>query len=85
MKAMKEAAVFNIKPSLRGGTGPGASNLEELNCVLTSAVMIRRLKTDVLSQLPKKRRQQVHALHWPVCLSLPPSSATAQTREPAAL
>ena len=37
---------------------PGASNLSELH-VVASTVLIRRLKKDVLSQLPSKSRQQV--------------------------
>ena len=37
----------------------GAANLGELNAVLRSSVMVRRLKKDVLTQLPRKRRQQV--------------------------
>jgi len=40
----------------------GASNLNELNAMLKSAVMVRRLKADVLTQLPSKRRQQVGSL-----------------------
>lgn len=38
---------------------PGASNLAELNRVLNSTVMVRRLKSEVLDQLPPKRRQHV--------------------------
>lgn len=37
----------------------GARNSTELNLVLTSSVMIRRLKKDVLHELPEKRRQKV--------------------------
>ena len=37
----------------------GASNLAELNAVLKCSVMVRRLKKEVLTQLPSKRRQQV--------------------------
>jgi hypothetical protein len=37
----------------------GSANLEELHAMLRGSVMVRRLKAEVLSQLPKKRRQQV--------------------------
>ena len=37
----------------------GSSNTRELNYILSSSVMLRRLKADVLSQLPPKRRQLI--------------------------
>jgi SWI/SNF-related matrix-associated actin-dependent regulator 1 of chromatin subfamily A len=37
----------------------GAKNLDELYALLHSSVMVRRLKNDVLSELPRKRRQKV--------------------------
>ena len=43
----------------------GASETEELYHVLTSCMMVRRLKKDVLSQLPPKRRTQVPTF-WPL-------------------
>eukprot|EP00898_Chlorokybus_atmophyticus_P003073 jgi/Chlat1/3767/Chrsp259S03908 len=47
----------------QGGTfgyGTGASNLRELHAMLESVFMVRRLKRDVLAQLPPKLRQQVY-------------------------
>ena len=37
----------------------GATNLEELQDLLRSSVLVRRLKADVLAELPAKRRQTV--------------------------
>lgn len=39
--------------------GTGGSRLSELHGLLVSEVMVRRLKKDVMSQLPPKRRQVV--------------------------
>ncbi|CAI2373984.1 unnamed protein product [Moneuplotes crassus] len=37
----------------------GNDHTKELNCLLEKQIMIRRLKADVLSQLPPKRRQKI--------------------------
>lgn len=37
----------------------GATNLKELHFILDNSIMIRRLKKDVLGELPSKRRQKV--------------------------
>eukprot|EP00002_Diphylleia_rotans_P033428 TRINITY_DN7108_c0_g1_i8.p1 TRINITY_DN7108_c0_g1~~TRINITY_DN7108_c0_g1_i8.p1 ORF type:complete len:619 (+),score=98.50 TRINITY_DN7108_c0_g1_i8:865-2721(+) len=37
----------------------GSSNLEELNCLLSETLMIRRKKSEVLLELPPKERQKV--------------------------
>jgi SWI/SNF-related matrix-associated actin-dependent regulator 1 of chromatin subfamily A len=37
----------------------GATNVAELHFLLLKAYMIRRLKKDVLDELPEKRRQQI--------------------------
>ena len=49
------------KPSkwTKGIDYEGASNVRELYYLLNANLMIRRLKRDVLSELPSKRRQRV--------------------------
>ena len=43
----------------------GAKNKEELNRVLTSHIMLRRLKKDVLSQIPALQRSRISVLPDP--------------------
>ncbi len=38
----------------------GSTNARELHYILTRSLMIRRLKKDVLRELPPKRRQKIH-------------------------
>ena len=59
MRSFGERYCVAERPSRFGGPFDGASNLEELNRVLVASAMVRRLKRDVLTQLPPKRRQQV--------------------------
>ena len=53
----------------------GSSNLAELNALLQSHLLIRRLKKDVLQDLPAKQRQripiEVDPEHIKVRVSLP--------------
>lgn len=37
----------------------GAKNLDELKIILENTIMIRRLKKDVLNELPSKKREMV--------------------------
>ena len=63
LKDFKEFGKRYCAPSFnkfaRGLDYTGASNLKELHYILTNSLMIRRLKKDVLSQLPDKVRQKI--------------------------
>ncbi|KAK3276842.1 hypothetical protein CYMTET_15114 [Cymbomonas tetramitiformis] len=58
----------------------GASNLTELNHHLVSKFMIRRLKDDVLTELPPKRRQCVR-VQLPSKMQAPMDACAATLRE----
>ena len=49
----------------------GCSHADELHALIAGLVMIRRLKKDVLTQLPPKRREQVF-------LTVPPGADTKE-------
>jgi SNF2 family DNA or RNA helicase len=58
MGFMRYAARFcDAKKTHFGWDFSGASNLDELQRILRESVMVRRLKADVLTELPSKRRQ----------------------------
>ncbi len=52
-------SVWNFRNRYCGQDGRGASNLEELQDRLRGTIMVRRLKADVLKELPPKRRQVI--------------------------
>lgn len=50
---------FDLSQMPWGWDYSGSSNLNELKILLEESIMIRRLKSDVLSQLPAKQRKMV--------------------------
>lgn len=63
--ALRYCAAFQQTIYIKGGkkrtiwNDNGSSNLEELNDILHSTIMLRRSKEDALPQLPRKRRQLI--------------------------
>ena len=63
--ALRYCAAFQQTIYIKGGkkrticNDNGSSNLEELNDILRSTIMLRRSKEDALPQLPRKRRQLI--------------------------
>lgn len=49
----------NPRESYFGVDWTGSSNMRELHLVLEKGIMIRRLKSEVLTELPAKRRQKI--------------------------
>ncbi len=49
----------NPKDSYFGIDWTGSSNMRELHLAIGNSIMIRRLKIDVLTELPAKRRQRI--------------------------
>ena len=68
-----EKAVAGLPVRLARHSAAGASETEELYHVLTACMMVRRLKKDVLSQLPPKRRTQVTPPATTMCMHVPAS------------
>ncbi|PIO15688.1 hypothetical protein AB205_0157410, partial [Aquarana catesbeiana] len=62
LKNMKTARCKSAMPLLKmpwGWDYSGSCNLGELKLLLEESLMVRRLKSDVLSQLPAKQRKMV--------------------------
>lgn len=57
--AKAEAVLSSFLQLPWGWDYSGSSNLGELKLLLEEAIMLRRLKSDVLSQLPAKQRKMV--------------------------
>lgn len=57
----KEKSIYNSHNRFSYGDNAfkGANNTQELHVILTSTIMIRRLKKDILTQLPQKKRYLV--------------------------
>jgi SWI/SNF-related matrix-associated actin-dependent regulator 1 of chromatin subfamily A len=57
----KDKSLFNSHNRFQYGENAfkGANNTQELHVLLTSTIMLRRLKKDILKQLPQKRRYLV--------------------------
>lgn len=49
----------NPKETIFGVDWTGSSNMRELHLLLEKSLMIRRLKSEVLFELPAKRRQKI--------------------------
>lgn len=66
-----------IKINIKGGGErtiddyKGSKNLNELRILLESTIMIRRLKKDVLDELPSKTRQIVRLNHYNLIVVCP--------------
>ena len=58
LEGLRPALLRRLSGALRLGYG-GASHLDELQAKLRASVMIRRMKADVLTELPAKRRSVI--------------------------
>lgn len=59
----KQKVIYTKNGQMPAWDYAGSSNLDELR-VLLETIMIRRLKQEVLEQLPPKRREIVQFLEW---------------------